>query len=383
MTSAPQADQALGESIARVLRGFVPEWADDRPALPYGGTRDVAFVELPIPRLVQWVLKECLGAKDGGRWEKVAWIFWFTYRDRPFNLAFTKFGLRLSGSAESVEEFTQLAAEIVRKLDVAARIAEREVFQPFADQQMAAGSLTILNDSWRLREMYEYFRAVAEKGLSDEEVQVLKRGDGFTRIFVRDDHRFRYSVALVEAYFGWLEYVLVLCWPFCSYRPGVDDVRRFIGDHWGDKFKKLFDVSTDREAKCHYDALRNLAEEYRNTFAHGGFGRHQRGILVHVPGGAPIEAGLSDIRNRPHFEFAPIPEESLADIAEALDAVDGWLRTGPAHFGMKWIEAGLDVPFDAKSVQEHVAAMGGGEDAFELSMKRWSHLANRAANMDW
>jgi hypothetical protein len=49
----------------------------------------------------------------------------------------------------------------------------------------------------------------------------------------------------------------------------------------------------------------------KKTFAHGGFVRHQRGILVHIPGGTPIEAGLSDIRNRPHFEFAPIPEESL------------------------------------------------------------------------
>lgn len=49
----------------------------------------------------------------------------------------------------------------------------------------------------------------------------------------------------------------------------------------------------------------------KKTFAHGDFVRSGESSF---PGGTPIGAGLSDIRNRPHFEFAPIPEESLADI---------------------------------------------------------------------
>jgi hypothetical protein len=45
---------------------------------------------------------------------------------------------------------------------------------------------------------------------------------------------------------------------------------------------------------------------------------------------------------------------------------------------LKWVEVGLD----AKSVQEHAAAMDGGEDAFEVAMNRWSDLADQAANIE-
>jgi hypothetical protein len=383
VSSVPPADQTVRERIAQVMRDFAPEWPEEKVPRPFGGSRSLTFVELPMPRLVQWVLAECLGSKDGGRCEKTAWVYWFTFQGRPFNLALTKFGLRLAGSADSEAEFIDLGDQVVKRLDAAARLAERLVFQSFAETQIAAGSVTILNDSRRLREMYEYFRETAERGLSDEEVRDLEQGDGFVRLFVRDEHRFRYSVALVGAYFSWLEHVLVLYWPFCGYGPGTDDLQRFIGDHWSDKFKRLFDVAHDPEAKRHYDALREVAEEYRNTFAHGGFGRNRRGILVHVPGGAPIEAGLSEIRNRPHFEFAPVPEETLSEIARVLDAADEWMRSGPASFGVKWVEAGFDVPFDSKSVSENVTAMDNGADAFREIMERWSYFANQAANMDW
>ena len=78
-----------------------------------------------------------------------------------------------------------------------------------------------------------------------------------------------------------------------------------------------------------------------------------------------------------------MPEESLSEIVRQLDAVDDWMSSGPASFGVKWVEAGFDVPFDSKSVSEHRAAMDNGDDAFLEVMERWSYLSNQAANMDW
>jgi hypothetical protein len=381
MTASPEVDADTADRLGYALSDFRPEWDEASAEYAYSATRKVTFEMLPVPRLVQWVL-EFLGSKDAGRWEKTAWQFWFKFRGRPFSLAFQKFGLRLSGKANSEEEFTQLTDDLLRQLDKAVRIAEAGVFQGLADQQVRAGRVTIHNEQHRLRNMYDAFRRKAEEGPPTEEPNEDDgRLLGGARIFIDEEHRFHYTIALLNAYFGWLEHVLVLCWPFCGYQPGIDDLEQLIGYRWFEKFRKMFDVTADATAKRHYDNLREMADEFRNTFDHGGFGRKRRGMLVHVPGGAPIQAGLSSVRGRPHFEFYPVPEESLREILAVLDGVDNWLRTGPASFGMKWAEAGLDVAFDPTSVGEYNEAMDS--DRFDELMDRWAYFIDQAANMDW
>jgi hypothetical protein len=104
-------------------------------------------------------------------------------------------------------------------------------------------------------------------------------------------------------------------------------------------------------------------------------------MLVHIPGGAPIQAGLSSARGTPHFEFYPVPEASLQEILSVLDGVDNWLHNGPAEYAMQWIDAGLSVAFDTNSVRDYIDAMDA--DEFEKLMERWAYLSDRAANMDW
>jgi len=104
-------------------------------------------------------------------------------------------------------------------------------------------------------------------------------------------------------------------------------------------------------------------------------------MMVHVPGGAPIQAGLSSVRGKPHFEFYPVQETSLQEILTVLDAVDDWLENGPAEFGMLWVGAGLDVAFDSDSVRDYNDAMDS--DTFEELIERWAYFSDQAANMDW
>jgi hypothetical protein len=380
--NSPEVDAGTAKRLGYALSEFQPEGESTTGEHAFSGTRKVSYEMLPEPRLVQWVL-EFLGSEDGGRWEKTAWRFWFRFRSRPFSLAFEKFGLRLYGAAGTEDEFALLADDLVRQLDKAVRIAETEVFQGFADQQVRAGRVTIHNDHHLFRNMYEAFRLKAEEGAPIEdpnETRSLFLGE-ITRVFVDDEHRFHYTIALLNAYFAWLEHVLVLFWPFCGYQPGIDDPERLIGDRWYEKFRTIFDVTTDTTAKHHYDHLRDVADEYRNTFDHGGFGRKRRGMLVHVPGGAPIQAGLSSVRGSPHFEFYPVQETSLQEILTVLDAVDDWLNIGPAEFGMRWVEAGLDVAFDSDSVRDYNDAMDSG--TFEELIERWAYFSDQAANMDW
>jgi hypothetical protein len=89
--------------------------------------------DLPIPRIVQWLLDDFLGCDNGGRLEKTAWRYWFMFDDFPFSLAFEKFGIRLYGSADSETEFGTISKNVLQRLDKALRIAERKVFQSVAD----------------------------------------------------------------------------------------------------------------------------------------------------------------------------------------------------------------------------------------------------------
>lgn len=386
-TAAPTPDAPTRTALERALKGFTPKWTTQLD-LPFSSSHNLDNETFRIPRILQWLCQEIIGAKDGGRWEKTAWRYWFQFGDLPFSLAFEKFGLRLYGSANSAEEFGAAAKKVMGALDKASRMAERKVFQGFADQQVRSGAVTVRNEFPRLRNMYEEFRQAAETGPPERPAEERQEGSllestGIIDIFEKERHRFHYTVAMLTAYFGWLEHALVLFWPFLGFQPGTDDLEGFIGDRWGDKFKQLFDPATDPIANGHLAKLKETCEEFRNTFAHGGFGRHRRNLLVHVAGGGPIEAGVSWVRGRPHFDFFPVPEESYADIVKVLDGFDAWLKIGPARYGWQWGEAGIDLPCDLQYVQEIADAISAGGDAFVELLSKWSYISDQAANMDW
>ena len=187
---------------------------------------------------------------------------------------------------------------------------------------------------------------------------------------------------MVNAYFGMLEHLLVLLWPFTRYQPSQDDLETLIKDRWSEKFKKVFDVVGDQDAKRVYDRLRGVAERYRNTYAHGGFGKQRGTLFVHFPGGPPIPASLSESRNQLRTSFFPVAEPDIAEITAVLDETDSWLRSGPARFGMKYVESGLDIAYDSESVAT-ARAMTTSNKTFDLYLEGLSYSVDRQTNMDW
>ena len=249
--------------------------------------------------------------------------------------------------------------------------------------QVRSGNVTINNQYHRLRGMYAHFRTAAENPVAAAE-SPPDEGSltvGWNTMVQEKSLRFFNAVAMVNAYFSLLEHSLVLVWPFVNYTPGTDDLENFIGKRWAEKFKTVFDVTVPGTPKTLYDRLRDVAEEYRNTYSHGGFDKERSAFLIHFPRGA-VPAQLSDIRDRPQFEFFPITEPNLGDITALFDEVDDWLSIGPAEFGMQYVTSGYDVPFNKDHIAMARSAMDSQED-FDEYLARLGYEIDQMTNMDW
>jgi len=388
LEAVPTVDAEARRKLDRALRDRISTRETDGPwpgAWSGGACVPIPPEDLPVARLVRWVLADYLGAPDLGRDEKIAWQLRFRFDGRPCTMASQKLGLRLYLDPAGLEGDGVMAAvaDIVAVLQGATEVAATAVLRPYTESQVQRGRVTVSNQYSRLRRMYDHFRELAKNPIlppdeSDEEGIFAPTWNKQVRT---EELRFFNGVAMVNAYFRWLEHTLVLVWPFVNYRPDIDNLERFIGDIWTKKFKAVFDISTDSAAKRVYDQMRDLAEEYRNTYAHGGFDKERATLLVHMPNG-PFPANLSDVRERQLFQFFPIPEPSLSAITDLLDYTDAWLRVGPAQYGMMYAESGLDLPFNHGSITKYQEAMRSREE-FDDFLMRTSEMVDRMSNMDW
>ena len=190
------------------------------------------------------------------------------------------------------------------------------------------------------------------------------------------------GAASVESYFSRLEHLLVLLFPFTdSFGAGIGIVP-FIAGSWRHKYKRIFDLKKDREAKDLYDSLVAAKERYRNSVAHGGFEKGSSSLFVHFPVTGAIPVQLGRVAKGIHYSLYPIPAASFSEVTELFDRTDRYLRRGPTRFGFVYVDSGLDVPCDTDSVQKYKAAMCS-VGAFKDFVKRESFLYARNVNMEW
>jgi hypothetical protein len=348
--------------------------------------------DLPLPSLVLFVLTRTMGLVDLGVHDKTRWHVPFGFRGHRVTLAFQKFGMRMyiDVAKESGESAQAIAADVVRILKKVIRIVEKTTLADIATRQLAGANVTIANQSGRLRAMYEHFRAQAKEafGASQLPPQKPKPEDGVGALFAAVGDRIGQeqkgaweTIATVNAYFSLLEHEMVLLFAFADLDPADGELQTFIGDRWGLKFKRLFDVS-ERSTKRVYEALHAIAETYRNPYSHGGFEKGSAALWFHVPGVAAMPARLSDYRDSPHFEVFPVQPESFDKICATLDGTERWLRQGIHGHAFDWIDSGLDIAFDAES-RESYGNLAADARRRQGEIERRSHLAERAENMDF
>lgn len=340
----------------------------------------------PLPYLLRYLLLDAVGAAKLPAGDKTAWEVGFSYRDLTCTLALMKFGLRLYLPAEAVDSDAagqKLAKEVIGKLGKAGGLIEKEVLAPLAEEQLAGGNVTIVNQIGWLRGMYRYLRSHAEASFAKGGAKTgTDEKDPFPLIseqFRRDRNAGFNALAAINAYFSVLEHILVLVLPFVDFDPREGRLSEFVGKRWGDKFKAVFDLAADPEANRAYSGLREIAETYRNTYGHGGFDKDGAALYVHVPGVSALPAALTDVRESPHFRLFPVDAGGFGEISATFDRVDEWLAQTKTGFGMRWIEAGLDVAFDEESRRRYEAAMQSDsdfEEFLELEARRADAIAN-------
>jgi hypothetical protein len=272
----------------------------------------------------------------------------------------------------------------------AVRFCGRNVLADYAKVQLEHGRLTIVNRAHVHQGMYRHFRDAAVAAFTAaEHPPAPPAGTDITEIFAGLGEQFRQSqvaaweaIAAVGAYFSLLEHELVLVSAFADVTPEGGALLSFIGDRWSDKFRQLFDLGDAATNRVH-QRLHEIAETYRNPYSHGGFLKQGGSLWFHLEGIGAIPAGLSDIRSSPHFELFPVRVERFETICKELDATDKWLRDGIYKAGFEWIDAGLDVAFDADSRREYRAFADASPESRAAAISRESEFADRATNMDF
>ncbi len=349
----------------------------------------------PSPTVLQVVLMYA-GLENLGRAEKLDWEYAFVYEGVNCSISHEKFGLfaywQSAGFAEP-EQGEAFVERMMGRLVAAQKLMERHVLQPLAEEQIAMGNVTIRNQYHPLNSAYKHFRTRADAAFSSAGVPVSSEVDdadhvpeailsafaGLNRRMQQESEGWWNTFAMVMAYFSRLEHTLVGLLPWANFEPLADSVERFIGLRWADKYVRIFSPHDDPEAMRHLNHLREIAENWRNTYGHGGFDKAGNTLYFHLPNLGTVPASLSDVAGSPHFKFLPVDVEDFQSIISALDEFDEWTASSALSNGYKWILRGLDYRFDAAFLRESRSA----QDDFEEYLAAQSYLSDRATNMDW
>lgn len=349
---------------------------------------DVLSEELPIPAIVRATLI-ALGGQDDGRFEKVAWSIGFGFDSMPCQMEDQKLGLNLHmwpPADASSDEVADLARRVITTLKGAIRVAEEDFFYPEIKQKMANNEVILANHIIDLRGAYIYFRARAEQKskaraskMSNAEDVAERLVEDFMYERGRVAERKYLVVAMVVAYYSYLEHFLAHALPFSKLSMADVNITEFLGKNWGEKFKAVIDVSNLPEAKTLYDRLVHVAETHRNPRSHGNYDKQGSTLGVRLEQIGTVPVLLTGIEKKPSFRFDPFDDESLEEITNLFDEVEELLSGPLLGNAGKWISCALDTEF----TQETLDAYHLPPDEFEAYCERQSELWEREVNMDW
>jgi hypothetical protein len=373
--------KATEAHLRKVLGGFSPSY-DETQLSERMYMFQVPASKLPMAVLAREVMV-VFSAENLGRQDKVEWRYGFTVDGVLCVLASTKWGLRLYvdaavGDGDAAE---QLAERVLDKLAAAQRVVNKSVLQPRLADQIKVGNVTITNQYAQLRDGYKYFRegaerAYARKGRLDPDnfLVDLIAGAGSQEAWWN-------TLAMVQAYFSMLEHVLIGCLPFTSFDPTTEDLSWVIGEELTKKMQRLMNIGSDPEAARQFNALRNIAVRFRNTYSHGAFGsKGEAAMFVHLPDVGAVPVTLGEFGVRTELLFVPAVKDDFESICAVFDSCDEWLANGPLADGHKWILEGLDFRFDAKFRADLADARSKGH--FDQFLEASSYQMDAAMNMD-
>ncbi len=380
-----EIDLFINDMKTPLLRDFSAP-SVPRPYLSHKGYR-VNRSAIPVPELVRLVLLLVLRLSVHGPEEKVRWTIDFRYKGYSCAFSLQKSGLYLYISVGDgpLPKTEQVAFEIVKKIQRTISRAEKILLAPLAREQIETGNFTIANQYHVLANRYTYFRKKAEKAAKPRRKPRTKPikslAESLGGVAKVNNELLYNTIAMLDAYFSFLEHLFVLVAPLCQ-----DSIRLvdFIEDLWTDKYKALFDIRSNPRAKSFYDQLGGMKKRFRNFYAHGAFEKKGASFYIHIPNIGAIPAQFSEIKNSITFDFFPVEEDSFADICRIIDTFEEWLKSADSGVAraMKYVESGLDVPCDKASVERTRLAMES-DKTLDALIAGDSYLWAMHANMDY
>lgn len=382
-------DLRLMKALDYSLEGFEADTGAFTSGSAWDGEPiEVEQDQLPLSSLAFVCLAILKGYKYWGKSEKLLWTIPFRYKSYPLLLSHRKFGLQILSNS-IIAPPKALVEEVVKQLNKATEVTEKLV-QPYADQQVKAGNVTIVNSYHRLDMMYRFFRRKAKErfrraGCVPASLASSKASLTAPLLNWRVKHEHEgvyYATAMIDAYFSRLEHMLVLVLPFVGFDPVCENLVAFISSSWREKFKRVLAVQHDRLAKSSYDELHSIRERYRNPLAHGYFEKAGASLYFHLPGLYAVPVRLSRFRDGLHYSFFPITAASLDEVCRVFDRADRMLKRGAPGKGFLFAKSGLDVAFDVNSRARLQAACSSDKSLKEYIEWR-AHADTIFTNMDW
>ena len=381
----PTVPDDVREIVATIMGDF--EQSNDRRGFVAGDasyTFDLDNRLVPEPAVLLFLLKEVLGLANLGRFEKTAWEAVFLFHGHRGSIADRKLGVQLyldRTAFGSRSEAAVAAAAIRKTLRRALKVLWDRYLSQYASERLRTGNITILNQAFRLRELFDYFRTGAELSYAGDGRLPRETVGGGSRIFARETEGFFNSVAMVTGYFSWFEHVLVLALAFQA--DATEPVDTFLRMTWGAKFRRTFDVGSDRLSLRVYEGLREVADTFRNPYAHGATDPRRGSVAFHVRGAGAVSMGMRRDDLSPSLWLLPFDERGFKRSIEAFAAADALLRDHErTRLAMRWIEAGMEVAYDSQSRLEYERA-SSSDSAFQAYLENRAHLWEQAVNMDW
>ena len=327
-----------------------------------------------------------------GRGEKVAWTIHMLFKGLPFSISHRKFGLSIEGPHEpsGSPDFYQ---QMLNRLVHAVRIVDALV-KPFSEEQIAKGNVTIENKLYFHRARYEYFCEQSERRFSTaakwetKPVNIKPPRKLLTQVFAAKTramelrrHGNYLATAALDAYFSYIEHLLILLLPFSGFEADKDNLLKFLNMLWGDKWKRVFDSKKNSEANRVYETLVKIKRKFRNPLAHGGFDSEGEGVWIQIMSLGAVPASMSRFGESIHSALNPIDEQAFTEIRTAFDKSDHFFKTGALQLGYKCVSAGIDVSFAAESISKYKEIVESG-DVQGFVEAELAGMDN-ATNMDW
>lgn len=343
--------------------------------------------EFPVSELIFFALTRFRDMTPFGPQEKLRWGFKAVFRNIPFELSLQKFGLYLYMPEGTKSE---MRSALAKCLKVASRLAEK-CLQDEAQYQIQNANVSIENQYHHFRGAYRFFRDIAEQTYNkppDDPVVMRKDGNeqptGWT--FSPWKHQIEggyLAGAMLDAYFSWLEHALVLVLAFIDFNPTGGQLLRFVGNTWGEKWRTIFDITTDYEAKQIYDLLKRIKETVRNPNSHGGFRKKGTSFYFHVDRiGAALPVLLTKQKRSLEFTITPVPNQSYTELCGQLDCCDKFLQNSKIQAGLQYLRAGLNVSF-SEDFRRQCRQASESEKALKEFIEQQADLMTMHANMDY